>query len=884
MTVDASVLVSTAAARLPLHQWIAAVHNALRMARFPELAALVRRPRRSIPRSETHCVAGDAHFSAILSAARFLSKGAVRKARQAIASHGVLQLTDDIVHRLKLLYPVGPATLGMVDQSDSRLAPTIVLTDVDRFIASRSTATGGGLSGWCYDDWKKYMANATDNGKAALVNVLSDIVAGRIREADDVAMLMPLRGIAIAKPDGSPRPVGVGESLVQMAAGILAALYRDQFRILIGNAEFGVGARGGTEALAHAVRAFAQAGMVIVKIDITNAFNTVHREAVLRAVRQIPGLAPFVFWRYRQPCDVTYSCHVTERTVTIPVRQGVIQGDPLGGLLYSLTQAPAYESTRAAHPGVRLLSLHDDGYIVGTDTDVFDALATLRDNLSQMGLQLNAGKSAVYAQVVSVAVRARAELENVRVADGIMVAGSPVGSMQFMLTFAGTAANRICSELRAIEQAVKVTAWGPFQTLQTFFRLVRMCVPQQLTHLMRTTPPDATRDAARQVDAEVDAVVFRCMAALPDDPGKEAASRRLHLPLHKGGGGVMGLSNLGDAAYAGSWALISELVTSVLRGSPAEISVDGDSQQATPWLQALRASVLTLRERWACDVTTLPEVEDLLARSRSKLQSACSLSVAGKLHDEAIRACVSPEEEALLRGCAHPASRAWLTALTNTRDAAVDNRDFAGAMRLRLGLALGVMPARCPFCKVELGEHERGLHAFVCRQTRASLTTRHTAVCYGLRRGLKQVPGISIRKEPRVSEFARHRPGKVTEMRADLAVIDGLGAETWLLDPTVSHTEYAARRRGAGPLAMTQAEHDKFQKYNSCFDLTPGLFVPFAFETSGALGPMAMEFLCAMRQIARDREHPLTLFRMLVHASVALQRGNGRIIAHYFAG
>ena len=120
-------------------------------------------------------------------------------------------------------------------------------------------------------------------------------------------------------------------------------------------------------------------------------------------------------------------------------------------------------------------------------------------------------------------------------------------------------------------------------------------------------------------------------------------------------------------------------------------------------------------------------------------------------------------------------------------------------------------------------------------------------------------------------------------MRADLAVIDCGGATTRLLDATVTHTEYAARRRGPGPLAVTQAEHDKINKYNSCFDLAPGLLVPFAFETSGALGPMGMDYLCAMRELARERERPLTLFRMLVHASVAVQRGNGRIIAHYFA-
>ncbi len=63
---------------------------------------------------------------------------------------------------------------------------------------------------------------------------------------------------------------------------------------------------------------------------------------------------------------------------------------------------------------------------------------------------------------------------------------------------------------------------------------------------------------------------------------------------------------------------------------------------------------------------------------------------------------------------------------------------------------------------------------------------------------------------------------------------------------------------------------------------TPQL-IPPAFSTAGALGPMRMEFCAALRQRARDRVRPVSIFRMLLPASVALQRGNGRLIASYFA-
>ncbi len=118
-------------------------------------------------------------------------------------------------------------------------------------------------------------------------------------------------------------------------------------------------------------------------------------------------------------------------------------------------------------------------------------------------------------------------------------------------------------------------------------------------------------------------------------------------------------------------------------------------------------------------------------------------------------------------------------------------------------------------------------------------------------------------------------------IKADLAVCDAEGPDVWLLDAVVS-CDPATHAPGTCS-GRTKAERTKITHYDKYIASTSASIVPMAFSTAGALGPMGMEFCAALRQRARDRLRPVSIFRMLLPASVALQRGNGRLIASYFA-
>ena len=74
---------------------------------------------------------------------------------------------------------------------------------------------------------------------------------------------------------------------------------------------------------------------VIVKLDVINAFNSLHRDAMLEAISaRVPAIYKFCHLAYNQPSILKFFEH------RIMSAEGPQQGDPLGGLLFCNTIHP----------------------------------------------------------------------------------------------------------------------------------------------------------------------------------------------------------------------------------------------------------------------------------------------------------------------------------------------------------------------------------------------------------------------------------------------------------------------------------------------------------------------------------------------------------------
>ena len=71
---------------------------------------------------------------------------------------------------------------------------------------------------------------------------------------------------------------------------------------------------------------------ILVKVDFRNAFNSVSRQAMLRASRsRLPEVAPWADWCYGVGSELRFGEH------TVQSSSGVQQGGPLGPLLFALS-------------------------------------------------------------------------------------------------------------------------------------------------------------------------------------------------------------------------------------------------------------------------------------------------------------------------------------------------------------------------------------------------------------------------------------------------------------------------------------------------------------------------------------------------------------------
>ena len=88
----------------------------------------------------------------------------------------------------------------------------------------------------------------------------------------------------------------------------------------------------------------------VVATDCRNAYNSVSRGGVLRAMQEFdPALLPFVRFFYDEPARLRYAA--AAGVARLLSRSGVQQGDPLASVLFSVAIQPALLEIQATAVG-----------------------------------------------------------------------------------------------------------------------------------------------------------------------------------------------------------------------------------------------------------------------------------------------------------------------------------------------------------------------------------------------------------------------------------------------------------------------------------------------------------------------------------------------------
>jgi hypothetical protein len=226
--------------------------------------------------------------------------------------------------------------------------------------------------------------------RQALTSFANFVLAGKVCK-DIRPILFGANLLALTKGDGGVRPIAIGSTFHHLVAKVGCRSVVDRMKEYLSPLQVGFGTRIGAEAAIHSIRSYLSeipSDFVMVKLDFKNAFNSIRRDAVLKAcLEHTPELYPLVFSCYSSCSHLFYDDHI------LLSQEGVQQGDPLGPLLFCLAVQPLVNKLQSE---LKIFCL-DDGLAGGPIHDVIKDIWLVKEEAHLLGLVLNLKKSELIA-------------------------------------------------------------------------------------------------------------------------------------------------------------------------------------------------------------------------------------------------------------------------------------------------------------------------------------------------------------------------------------------------------------------------------------------------------------------------------------------------------
>ena len=449
----------------------------------------------------------------------------------------------------------------------------------------------------------------------ALVDILQLIGEGAIDDPGLLRMLRLSRGHLLRKPDDGLRPAASVSWWIQIPSILYLRANADLVRKLVGRGNVAVGVRGGVEALPWAVRMLLEQhpDWCVMSTDCTAAFPSVLREVLKKAGVSLKGLTGNVCMHYGRVGATAVNelefLAANGDTYTLSIPEGGNTGCAKLPALFCIALQEALREVREHHPDVVILGIMDDNFLLGELRKVLAAYAEMKTVLlEQLGLTFNDTKAGIYPQEVAIDDSDLAEIRRLGLVDektqqplittGVKVAGSPVGTPEFVAAFL----NKRYAKLDKLAGDLERLASDERASFQGLLSLVQQCVATKSTHLARSLPPDSLRTFAQRVDQRIAELCLRTsgLAGAADEDGEQfddvqLRQARILLCSKLGGLGTPGLTRLLEPAFVGAAALIGP----VLAEHAPEVDVTADC----PTQRALAAAL-------AVCLSALPEGEE----------------------------------------------------------------------------------------------------------------------------------------------------------------------------------------------------------------------------------------------------------------------------------
>ena len=413
------------------------------------------------------------------------------------------------------------------------------------------------------------------------------------------------RMVGIPKKETQIRPIGI-TSVFRRVWGkvVLADVGSAVSRHLLSSnpqvAQLAVGVRGGTQTagiIIHALRD-ANAGYVTLQLDVKNAFNELDRTAMLRAARRfgpsLYGFAAALYGNGKQ--DLAYFLDGAD-VETIECETGVTQGCGLGTLLFALAfheciaaeleADQAKELLEREFKDIMICAYADDAAITGPSTQILafaerlthrlekEAALTVKEHILHPPQNVER-QTKLYGEERNLAEK----LSGFRIAtEGIVFAGNPIGSIEFVNNEVGKIVAKHAKRLAAIKDFANTSSIdasaSPFKG---FYRhlalaLIQYTCDRRLDYALHVTPT-AWIDTEHLVSAQRDirdSIAHVCGNEVVYDKLDDVGKTLFKAPFRLGGQSFHDLVDEADLCFVGNVAAHAPLAAKVLVSHDANI-------------------------------------------------------------------------------------------------------------------------------------------------------------------------------------------------------------------------------------------------------------------------------------------------------------------------
>ena len=772
----------------------------------------------------------DENTEAAKRASAKLEEGDVKGAIRILTSKDkVAPVNEATAASLRVLHPPAPADLR--PPPTSSVAPLqATAADVRAAITSFPNGSAGGPDGFRPQHLKDLVLGKGESDPLleAVTRFVNLMLEGKTPEQIRPALFGGAL-TALQKNCGGVRPIAVGYTWRRLAGKVACRLLSLRASTLLAPRQLGFGVPGGAEAAVHATRRYLQnlpPGHVILKIDFSNAFNSVRRDVILEAVKQhLPELLPYASSCYAAPSSLKFGEH------SLSSETGAQQGDPLGPLYFCLAVKELLASMKS-----ELTIGYLDDFSLGDEAEIVaDDFVQLEIKAQELGLTLNRAKCEVIGQTSITKTQLEARgicLREVEQKDAILL-GSPL--------LPGVGVDKaIATKRNELETLASRLPLMPAH--DSLFLLRNVVTTARLLYILRTAPCTGSAELLLYDDLLRSTLSVTLNVELTEEGWLQAS-----LPVRWGGLGVRSAVSLAAPAYLASAAGTLDRVITIL---PSRLHMSVDPSEAV----ALAS--------WQSTVDTTihhPTAEN--AKQQKAWDEPCCYKRAMNLLDRA------PDEytRARLLAGQQKTSGAWLRALPIS---SVGLRMADDVIRVAVGVRLGTNLCSPHVCVCGQQVDARGTHGLACKRS-AGRHPRHGLLNDIIWRAMQRAK-VPASKEPTgLTRTDGKRPDGVT-------IIPWARGRCMAWDVTVPDTlapSYLQASAGRAGVVAEQSEAKKVTKYTTITNTH--LFIPLAFETLGVWGEQAQKFVSELgrrtTEVTKDTRETDFLRQRL---SVAIQRGN----------